>query len=258
MLPLHIFTSPPPVLMLAVDPSLVHANSCLFQRGWGLVLPSKQRLPQSHINTPTDVLLQAVSASLSLTLSHSCWNQTITGINTNGKQEEAKAIHLVQGERVGAKQGQQEGKVEWDEWHRKEEWREESRIEGGRVQCQISCALFSHISVREHWSTVWALECIPDVYTCKIRSFRDAALTVWTLTAAKSVLNLSRWDHLSWEAEAAEETATRREVDAEPLQPTVKVWAFSLLWSVSLLQCARYGQTGHAFWLFIHAVSDCF
>lgn len=94
-LPPHVYPSHHPVLMLTDHSTLVHASSCLFHRGWGLVLPSKQRLPESHINTLTDVLLQTVSASLSLPLSHSCWNRTISGMNTDGKPDKAEGIHLV-------------------------------------------------------------------------------------------------------------------------------------------------------------------
>lgn len=40
-----------------------------FTEYWGgLVLPPNQRLPQSHLNTLTDVLLQAASAFFSLSL----------------------------------------------------------------------------------------------------------------------------------------------------------------------------------------------
>lgn len=68
-LPLHVDPSRRPVLMLADHPALVHASSCLFHREWGLVLPSKQRLPEyTHRCLASNRVCLSISASLALLL----------------------------------------------------------------------------------------------------------------------------------------------------------------------------------------------
>lgn len=69
--------------------------------------------------------------------------------------------------------------------------------------------------------------------------------TVETLTAAKNILNLPWWDHLSSEAEAPEEKKTC----------TIKVWTFSLL-SVSPLRYAGVTDMTHTLTL-LGLVSYC-
>lgn len=140
--------------------------------GWGLVLPSKQTPPVPYKHSHA-ALLQAVSLPFSLLLPLT--PAGIRHINTSNKKEAAEDIRLLEDE--------QKSGIRWEkQWQRKEERREESRTEGGRVWSQISCPLFSHISVCEHWSPASALERIPVMSTCKphslSRGFRDAC-RVW-------------------------------------------------------------------------------